>query len=262
MARQSIKSTHELTFQSLGEFGTQVSKVPSGICAEYDQKSWAGESRAESLDYLQNGNTKLVQAAEDLIAKLDSQISLERADWHNDVSGAFPDIPAYCAGIPENMRARQVEQRDNTPIKIYVGLFGSAGINHETMSNRGAAILALAIQLAKIRQVEIWGVMHGDGGSQEDAVIKIKFANPLVLSEACWMLTSQGITRNLGMSLFKHLWDWDGRWGRMEFNEACNALPTDLCFPPLRSSTSVYDPKNLVNWVNTEINKFKNLQDE
>lgn len=238
-------------FESCSAFLGEISKPESReFRTMQDKKSWTGESIAESLSFLQNGNASLVPEAEKMLEKLIAEIPVSRVDWQNDICGCMPDVPAFLSGVPENMRARVVRQTETAPIKIYVNLASSVSVDYKLLIKRGIALLALVLQLQKFRQVEVYTYCDLDGYV---TIIKQQ-TSPIQLSEICYTLTSQGFTRGLCYAMSESL---AGRYlpGRCldvsEERGVCGAAEKDLVLGMCQwNSPIIEDP---VKWINDTI---------
>ena len=70
--------------------------------------------------------------------------------WQSSVCGAFPSVPDYLSGMPENMRRRTHNPDESTLIRIFYCTSGYDSLN------RSCAALALAIALSNTRPVELY----------------------------------------------------------------------------------------------------------
>src|SRR5262245_12517346 len=92
-------------FQSLHAFAEACAALPSGIKAKNNDSYWTGETWAQSLHFARKGgNAKYVPAAEALVNKIQAALpETATRHWELAHAGAFPSVPAYLAGEPENM---------------------------------------------------------------------------------------------------------------------------------------------------------------
>lgn len=84
--------------------------------------------------------------------------------WDVAPVGAFPCIPAYAAGVPEDM----FTQSEDAPpvrspiVRIAVNMSASASVSAKHIVNRGAAIVALIDRIQSTgRRVELIAIKHG-----------------------------------------------------------------------------------------------------
>ena len=130
--------------------------------------SWSGcDFWYQALDYAVKGHPVARAAMESVAVKV---TSAPEPLWDVAPVGAFPCIPAYAAGIPEDMF---VATEDAPPVsqpivRIAVNMSGSAGIEAQEFVNRGAAIVTLIdrIQLSG-RRVELIAFKHGYSGDDK-----------------------------------------------------------------------------------------------
>jgi hypothetical protein len=123
---------------------------------------WSGcRSWDEALDYAVKGHPVARAAMESVAVKV---TSAPEPLWDVAPVGAFPCIPAYAAGIPEDMFLAT----DDAPpvsqpiVRIAVNMSASAMIDAQEIINRGAALVTLIdrIQLSG-RRVELIAIKHG-----------------------------------------------------------------------------------------------------
>src|SRR4249920_655438 len=104
-----------------------------------------GESSAEALRLVRQGDERRVQAAGAICDKFQNDIDLGQSwpQWEPDVCGAYPIVPNFLAGVPETMMRRQVVPSDRAPIVIWVCVTSSGGCDAGALEKRGIAIQAL-----------------------------------------------------------------------------------------------------------------------
>lgn len=262
-------TTKIVKFQSAGDFRRDIEKNRPAIerHARSFQKNWCGdESFDDSMRYLQYGNTKMVSECQNFLDQLMTQIPLSRNDWQNDIAGAFPDVPAYLSGMPECMRRRVHQNTNTTPIRIIPCVSVSAMITTAQLVKRGVVICALALQLQKLRQVEVWTleIDHQSNGSGDYATM-VKLAMPLQLSEVCYMLTSAGYARRLCLAHSMANGAAAGWPREKDLSKLIGADPkNDLVLKPL----NMYEEETKLmlgkptEWINAQIKHFTEARDE
>jgi hypothetical protein len=216
------KSIHYIIAQSPSELGdfARSSKLRASPSSPY----WdMGLGLDRAIDYCFTGDLSAVAASDDLLSRMEEHITMPstRALWTDDVAGAFPNIPAYIAGQPLNMRTRVKHQIDSAPLAIMVDLGISAAINATQVRNRGTAILALVRALSAHRPIELWAMDFGGAdesgasyGRTSNAVCiaaKIE-TSPLDLSSACYALTHPAFVRQILFGLEEKYHDFRGGW--------------------------------------------------
>ena len=114
------------------------------------------------------GRSKLADSTE--FAKAVTRQGISEA-WQHAPAGAFPNVPAYCAGIAECMMTPPgEEQRTSLPIVTIAVNIGAAHFTPTSvMINRGAAIVALIDSIeAQGQRVELIcctrSILHGNKG--------------------------------------------------------------------------------------------------
>jgi len=245
-------------FDSPAEFARAAEAVPES--ARFCPSWWTGEDWGEASRRAASGRLDRVADAEKLLEELQAEVVTPRSEWVASRAGSFPCVPEALAGFPEPMRRRVVVPSDKAPIRVFVDLVSSAGIEHEHLERRGVAALALAMALGAERSVELHAVVgEGDRSGRKIVVMKIPSA-PLDLATACNALTSIGLIRGLGYSYctaeHKH-WDWafgyypsdDGLRAKYvrQLRAALGASDADLVLPPtFLTDPAVKDPVGFV----------------
>jgi hypothetical protein len=165
---------------------------------EVSSASWAGSTMPEAIDRALSGNAALVPASDRLLAEL-AAINPPSSAWQTQgaVAGGVVNVPAYLAGQPVNMRLRRRIESQGAPLSIIVDCVTSGGVDHGTITRRGAAVLALVRALAGRRPVTLTviGGMSQDG---KTACVAIPIDTaPLDLARAAWALGSVEVARHL-----------------------------------------------------------------
>lgn len=179
-----------------------------------ENSDWSGETPAEILDSLANGDTKAVPAAEAVLDKINARLDLSgiAPRWGRTVVGAFPDVPAFLGGAPECMIRREPGSAPRGAINVYYCPMTSGSTAHERSFTYGVSVLAAVMALSRVRPVNVYYyTVCGIG----DHVIRLR-TDPMVLSEAAYILTSTAFYRSVSYSYAENL-GWDGAWG----NWAC-----------------------------------------
>jgi hypothetical protein len=175
---------------------------------------WYGDATFDEACKLAiHGDVKLVAKSDALLDKFERYaFETSGKGWRNDVVGALPDVPAYIAGHPLNMRRRTRLDSAAAPIAIIVDTTISAAINAKTIMRRGAAILALVRILAGRRPVELWAVSQIDARDGGCATIGARIdTTPLDLGTAAFALTHPAFPRRLCYSMARK-YGFSGSW--------------------------------------------------
>jgi hypothetical protein len=177
---------------------------------------WMGGTlQHEALDYAEHGRDRYATQAEALLRKINVTLpDTNRDTWHASPMGAYPIVPAYLAGLPENMMRRSRENDETAPLLIFAGLTSSAGISARNLVERGVAILALTMAAAMVRPVQLVtmtciGRNVGSLGSVHICHIP---SAPLSLAEAGFALCDQAFSRGLGYRMAYAKDHADGGW--------------------------------------------------
>lgn len=251
-------------FQSMADFAKACRLMPREMIT--GSKKWSGETPEESLELAETGDTSRVADAEKLVSKLEAHIEINHPSWTTDMVGAFPSVPDYVAGIPENMRRLMDAPSESTPIRIFACTTSSAGMSWEALAKRGTSILAATMGLSQCRPVELWTCtsLHGnDSDGVSNIMVRINAA-PLRMSEACHALCSIGFDRNLTHGYARWLNGFNGGWsvhgtGEEGLRRMLKAAPTDLVIPPsyYTDDKIITDP---VGWVRGVLDRYINSQ--
>lgn len=268
-------------FESPGDLARACRKmVASGFrdrhFPEYGRDWRGGESFEQSAAYAENGNDRYVADAERLLEKIRADlIEIPMPQWAPDVAGAFPSVPDFLAGHPENMRRRVNEISDRAPVRIYVCTTSSAGVGADILKKRGTAILALVMALAPIRPVELYAfsILGSDHDGESVACTRIP-TETLHIGIAANALCGQGWARGLNYGWqeqgpHRANGDWPSRYryGKPEARDYIADLvrrmggaDRNLHIPP----TELHDEivRDPVRWVNERLSEYANTDHE
>lgn len=89
------------------------------------------------------GTARIVRGLESLAATEDGR-NQTAPSWGYDVAGEFPDVGAYCAGVPEYMITSEAhDMHGNIPVaRVFVDHCPHCGITPREIENYGVAILS------------------------------------------------------------------------------------------------------------------------
>lgn len=176
--------------------GPDGSKTPVAIFPDFEHMSDYLKSK-KPLGYgykysitrkaLATGDAKLAAKAETLLASIETEslYSDSVSQWGRSVSGALPDVPAYLAGVPTNMR-RRTPQQGLAPLTVVVETFMSGGVTDECRERRSVAILALVRKLAMTgHAVDLWLAHTSRPGETATCLVRVE-SQPLDLARAVW----------------------------------------------------------------------------
>lgn len=183
-----------------------VRDVKANMSMREDGQFYGGTTE-EAIEKAATGATeKELKSTRELLAKVDAALRGREAPlWQSSVAGAYPCVPDYLNGMPENMRARVMTESDRAPVRLFVEVVVSAGISVETLRKRGAALAALAMRLSEERPVELhllWGCRAG--GKQVVGTVQVGTA-PVSAAEIAFMTADPKCIRNLAfVSIYAH----------------------------------------------------------
>lgn len=160
--------TYRKTFDSWDEFvgylRTTPPLWPRNECQSFSagrMSNWFGSnSWDEAMDYAVKGHP----VGRTLIDKAVTKFTSEPEPlWETAPVGAFPCIPAYSAGVPEDMfTISETAQKISQPIvRIVVNMTASSIVEPHEIVNRGAAIVTLIDRIqASGKRVELVATEH------------------------------------------------------------------------------------------------------
>ncbi len=178
--------------------------------------SWTGGDSCESLAVkLRKGDLSLVDKAVKITDRIDglNLPLLPRAETVRSPFGGRVNLSDWLSNSPTPMRRRVKRESDLTPLKIAVSIAASGGITALELENRGIAILALVMQVQKVRPVEL--SIFADMCSTKDGwvypVVRID-STPLDLSTAVVLLAHTGVFRHYFMGWCRDNVGYAGNW--------------------------------------------------
>jgi hypothetical protein len=261
-------------FESVGEFVQTCAGVSQDIRTKLlrfngnQDSTWQGaETYDETLALCSKGREDWAKIAEGVYDLLETGgIELEMHTWQADRAGAFPIVPDYVAGIPENMRRKIITAADTAPMSVYLNIAASASYTADDMLKRGAACTALVMALQQHRAVSMY-LLAGINAGQDATFISIKIDTvPADLSQIAYLLGSASVFRKLIFALGFQYGDYTGKWPfgtrgtdlQKEIDQTREILglePQDLLIPGIHAAdTSVKSP---VNWIEGHLAKYK-----
>lgn len=202
----SQAKTDHFRLGTLSEFLDLAEKVPANVhTKEGCGSTWSGGLPWKTtMGFCHNGDLSSVAKSDKLLSKLDMfPAPTARHTWIDDVTGAFPNVPAYLAGQPLNMRRKVKQDNEFQPLAVVVNLLSSASVKASDVHARGIAILALVRALTAKRPVELWvGVTSQGKTSSESASVYFRIETaPLDLARAAHLISHPSISRALAYSI-------------------------------------------------------------
>jgi hypothetical protein len=218
--KKSFDKNGHVQFSSPAEFADAVQNDISAGRRYRGDQAWTGETLDEAINRTRSGNPARVPEAERMLDRIQAQIDLERPEWVHDVAGAFPDVPAFLAGAPDCMRRRAHTISEKAPVRVWVDVTSSCGIQHEVLAARGTAALALVMQLIRQgRAVELLTYTSLDGQKNGQSVVVIRQQTaPVDIASVAHCLTSSGYSRTLCYGYSGNGNNYGGGWSDKFFN--------------------------------------------
>jgi hypothetical protein len=195
------RTSHFAIFESMSEFADTLNADAKFLAEEEGRRAWAGNmTKAEALRATVAGNLPGVAALEQFLERMEAfELPTARHQTIDDVCGGVPNVPAFIAGHPLNMRRRVRRENEAAPIAVIVDTISGADIEADKVNRRGAAILALVRALSARRPVELWACGALDADNTKNAVfvlIRIE-TTPLDLATAAFALAHAAFPRQL-----------------------------------------------------------------
>lgn len=173
---------------------------------------WYGERTAEELaKAMRTGDAKLAQKAETMFDKALEAVlpSTEggKARPESSIVGSSPIVGAYLAGSPLSMRRRK-RSPVLGPVRIFVDLTTSCGVDWRSQLARGTATAALAYAVQTLRPVELWTIVAGRPTGEDVNIVHLHQIGlaPLDMNRVALALSDIGLPRRL----YKYRKDGDG----------------------------------------------------
>jgi len=168
---------------------------------------WSGATITEAKKLLQHGDTSQVARAEKLQERFSNEYDIEspRFEMVSDVVGAFPNVPAMLANVPENMMRPVAMPAHGGEIVIVAEQFISASFDKSEYERRGAALIALVQYLQAVRPVRlVVSCSHARKYDQSDIITTLVTlpANPLDIARAGFLLSHVAAFRVFGIQRY------------------------------------------------------------
>lgn len=263
------------TWSDLAERFAAVPKDNSTRRETTAGKSWSGNmSYNDALQKVSTGDLARVPDSDAFLARYEN-LNAPRGAWQtiDDVAGGVPNVQALLAGHPLTMRRRARVMKDTAPLTVAVDLVSSGGIDSDSLTRRGVAILALVRALSASRPVELWA-----GGSATPYNFKgachvwgrIDTA-PLDLARAAHIMTATAVARGLIYATLHDMggdsslmWpycnhEWSRSNGRRILSRAFGSDDMLFIAAPHSNDEIIKDPEG---WIERAIKTYGGLNDE
>jgi len=153
----------------------------------------------DHVEKMKRGDLSKVALSDKFLSDLEDDVFLSKS-WTNQtgIVGALPNIPAYLAGVPTNMRNRIRSRRPQGPLSVFLECTGAGSTMGPDAMHRGAAMLALVRALSEQRPVDLWlCVTFGHHNEMNGLLCRIE-TMPLDLGRAAHMLCSLPASASFG----------------------------------------------------------------
>ena len=158
----------------------QVMPSWKNACAseDGDYQFTRSESWEHCIELAEHGCPATTQDVESASVKVTFEAG---PTWEYAPVGAFPCIPGYAAGVPENMFVPQEEGASNAKpiVRIAVNVVCSAFVDPQDIINRGAAVIALIDKIQGGGQrVELIAFCHIQSHKDDRIIISVTVKRP------------------------------------------------------------------------------------
>lgn len=228
---------------------------------------WAGGTRGDAVAYLRCAKRSPQQAmVESLVDRIDASFrDRDAQQWMPSVAGAYPMVPEYLMGMPENMRQRVAVESDVAPIRLFVSISAGANVEVDALAKRGAAVAALAMRLSEARPVELYATFDvADRGTCASFLVRVPLEN-VGLAEVAALFATPATMRNGFIHLAREViksedsclpqaW-WPGH--EKAVRQLHGLSDADVVLPPLmRDGGEFSDP---VKWVHDKLESQREI---
>lgn len=202
------------------QLGSFFSKINERIDRNYSMRDWIGGSISEVDEMVKYGDISQVAASKEFAKEVERKIPLPtRKELRvRSICGGSVSVPAALSGNPLAFRRNVVQEDPRNPVKIYVDIGISCGIEAETAQTRGRAIIAFASLLSQTRPVEVIAFTYLRlSGQNREALICINLGlTPINWAKAGAVLCNTALLRDFGFRAARFALDYDQgyeKWG-------------------------------------------------
>lgn len=225
----------------------------------------AGVTLAQALKMAKDGDVSIVEKAKAMAKQIRANINTRGLEpvWQHAVAGAFPCVPTYLSGEPENMVQCTPMVTDTAPVNVYY--CGQLMSNHTQgqLVERAAAIFAAIRALQAIRPVNMY-MVSAFPEPITNLIVKVR-TNPMVMSEAAFMVGHPAYVRMLTYG-----WAMTYGWHGNRVGWADDYLPEEKVEASMRDKFGVGNPDDLfippfrpvhlkdpVKWINGLLDQYR-----
>jgi hypothetical protein len=175
----------------------------------------------------------------------------------NDLAGYRPDVPAFCAGLPDSMM-RVDDVPEKGLIRVYVGTNSGCNHNADKLQKRGAAIASAINAIQSFRPIEAF-TYSSLGSSQYKGIWLVcrLGCTPIDLTELCVPTIEtyfdRVITHGIGLSKYGFNGNWANDISEKHIRKVLGLNPHDIVVEPTHNSASGDILDNPDQWVKDTI---------
>lgn len=223
------------------------------------------EGAKQGVRLLKTGDDTFVEEARKLLQEFSEGIVSPHFTWEHNMVGAFPDVPAYLSGDPENMWFKANNPSDRTPLRIYVGIGCSWSITPDQLRQRGIVLAALAMALSEVRPIYItpFANSYDYSGTNHGMFSWDISTSPLVLSELLAVMSDVRIVRYVWIPLIKKFFPPTAAgvpFVDIRRQHIPNIRDEDLYIAPISSRDPLLDDP--ITWLKTNVAKYGQQNDD
>lgn len=186
---------------------------------------WFGGTPAQIRNWALHGDASMVPAIEAHLNAIDAHLpDTWTRQTRADVYGPRLNVSDWIAERPTPFRRRVRAAVEAAPVRIFVSLTSSAGIDAETMAKRAATICALIELVQQARPVELYA-FNELGSYTYSAIfqtVRIGTA-PLGLAALAGGIGHVGFARCYGYGTAARDADFDGGWPTLYYEHKATA---------------------------------------
>lgn len=194
-------------FEDMPSYLARFDAVPklAHVKATHTGSEWdGGERLSRVLEKCRSGDLSRVAASDKLMSALEDKFAFRSSAFRNvdAMTGGVPNVGAFLAGSPINMRQRRRVEVQETPLTIVADMTSSGGVDSTHLERRGAALLALVRLLSARRPIVVYIAICGkpspNQNTSSSAVAVRMDTAPLDLARAAHWLGHTGVARSAG----------------------------------------------------------------
>lgn len=255
-------------FESTRDFAdTVLTAKPSQYCRPKPER-WCGDmTLPQAARYAMRGAYEEdCRTANKLLAKIDATLE-DRAkpQWVPGVTGAYPMVPDYLAGFPENMRQLAYMESDTAPVKIVASSVSSAGVSAKDVEIYAAAIAALALAVGQIRPVEFYMATSVVFAGSRAAHSLVRMDDKPVNVSQVVAMYSPAVSRQACYTLgyvLAGIPTYAGNNGLADKPENFGVGPLDIFVPGILLDTMKDITTDPAAWVNKHLAKYRHAGED